>query len=224
MFENFSEGARRAIIIARSEAEKYQHDALTTAHLLLGIIKEGSGLAIVALERLGVDISYLKQEIEHRIPYGRRGFIVGTIPFGPDAKKALEYAEKESRDLGHDYIGTEHILLGIALEKTGLGGKILRRMGVEPEELRTEIIEITGEQIFSRSEKAKKTPVLDEFGVDLTKLAKEGKLDPVIGREKEIERVIQILCRKKKNNPVLIGEPGVGKTAIVEGLAQRIVE
>ncbi len=224
MFENFSEGARRAIIIARSEAEKYQHDTLTTAHLLLGIIKEGSGLAIVALERLGVDINYLKQEIEHRIPYGRRGFIVGTIPFGPDAKKALEYAEKESRDLGHDYIGTEHILLGIALEKTGLGGKILRRLGVEPEDLRAEIVEITGEQIFSRREKVKKTPVLDEFGVDLTKLAREGKLDPVIGREREIERVIQILCRKKKNNPVLIGEPGVGKTAIVEGLAQRIVE
>lgn len=223
MFENFSEGARRAIIIARSEAEKYQHDSLTTAHLLLGIIKEGTGLAIVVLERLGVDINYLKQEIEHRIPYGRRGFIVGTIPFGPDAKKALEYAEKESRDFGHDYIGTEHLLLGIVLEKTGLGGKILRRLGIEAEDLRNEINEVTGEQIFSKREKTKKTPVLDEFGVDLTRLAKEGKLDPVIGRDREIERVIQILCRKKKNNPVLIGEPGVGKTAIVEGLAQRIV-
>ena len=223
MFENFTERARKAIIIARSEAERYQHDTLTTAHLLIGILKEGSGLGILVLDRLGVDVNYLKEEVEKRIPYGRRGFVVGAIPFGPDAKKVLEYAQEEAKSLGQDYVGTEHIVLGIIRERTGLAGKILRRMGIDIEDAREVVRELVGEDAVTKKRKSRKTPALDEFGVDLTKLAREGKLDPVIGREREIERIIQILSRKTKNNPVLIGEPGVGKTAIVEGLAQRIV-
>ncbi len=223
MFENFTERARKAIIIARGEAERYQHDTLTTAHLLMGILKEGSGLGITVLERLGVEIPYLKDELQRRIPYGRRGFVVGAIPFAPDAKKVLEYAQEEAQLLGQDYVGTEHLILGILRERTGIAGKLLRRMGIEVEDAREVVRELVGEEEFSRKKKNRKTPALDEFGIDLTKLAREGKLDPVIGREREIERIIQILSRKTKNNPVLIGEPGVGKTAIVEGLAQRIV-
>ncbi len=222
MFENFTERARKAIIIARGEAERYQHDTLTTAHLLMGILKEASGMGVLVLERLGVDLAYLREELQRRMPYGRRGFVVGAIPFAPDAKKVLEYAQEEAALLGQDYVGTEHLILGIIRERTGIAGKLLRRLGVEIEDAREAVRELTGEEGIPKR-KARKTPALDEFGVDLTKLAREGKLDPVIGREKEIERVIQILSRKTKNNPVLIGEPGVGKTAIVEGLAQRIV-
>ncbi|BAT72458.1 ATP-dependent Clp protease ATP-binding subunit ClpC [Thermosulfidibacter takaii ABI70S6] len=222
MFENFTERARKAIIIARGEAERYQHDTLTTAHLLMGILKEASGMGVLVLERLGVDLTYLKEELQRRMPYGRRGFVVGAIPFAPDAKKVLEYAQEEASFLGQDYVGTEHLILGIIRERTGIAGKLLRRLGLEVEDVREVVKELTGGDGVVKK-KSRKTPALDEFGVDLTRLAREGKLDPVIGREKEIERVIQILSRKTKNNPVLIGEPGVGKTAIVEGLAQRIV-
>ncbi len=222
MFENFTERARKAIIIARGEAERYQHDTLTTAHLLMGILKEASGMGVLVLERLGVDVAYLKEELQRRMPYGRRGFVVGAIPFAPDAKKVLEYAQEEAALMGQDYVGTEHLLLGIVRERTGIGGKLLRKYGVDVQDVRDTVRELSGEEGYVRR-KARKTPALDEFGVDLTRLAREGKLDPVIGREREIERVIQILSRKTKNNPVLIGEPGVGKTAIVEGLAQRIV-
>ncbi len=223
MFENFTERARKAIIIARGEAERYQHDTLTTAHLLMGILKEGSGLGITVLERLGIEVPYLRDELQRRIPYGRRGFVVGAIPFAPDAKKVLEYAQEEAKLLGQDYVGTEHLILGILRERTGIAGKLLRRFGLEVEDARDVVRELVGEEGYGKKKKARKTPALDEFGVDLTRLAREGKLDPVIGREREIERIIQILSRKTKNNPVLIGEPGVGKTAIVEGLAQRIV-
>ncbi len=222
MFENFTERARKAIIIARGEAERYQHDTLTTAHLLMGILKEASGMGVLVLDRLGVDLNYLKEELQRRMPYGRRGFVVGAIPFAPDAKKVLEYAQEEASLLGQDYVGTEHLVLGIVRERTGIAGKLLRRLGIEVDDVREVIRELTGDETVTKK-KTRKTPALDEFGIDLTKLAREGKLDPVIGREREIERVIQILSRKTKNNPVLIGEPGVGKTAIVEGLAQRIV-
>ncbi len=222
MFENFTERARKAIIIARGEAERYQHDTLNTAHLLMGILKEASGMGVLVLERMGVDLNYLRDELQRRMPYGRRGFVVGAIPFAPDAKKVLEYAQEEAALLGQEYVGTEHLVLGIVRERTGIAGKLLRRLGLEVEDVREVVRELTGGDALTRK-KSRKTPALDEFGVDLTKLAREGKLDPVIGREREIERVIQILARKNKNNPVLIGEPGVGKTAIVEGLAQRIV-
>ncbi len=224
MFDRYTERARRSLLLARGEAERHQHDHLTTAHILLGLIKEGSGLGLLLLERLGVNIEQLKQELERRIPYGRRGFVMGAIPFAPDAKKVLEYAMEEAKYLHQDYIGTEHLVLGILREKTGLGGKLLRRLGVEGNEAREILKDMVGEEGLGRKKRHKKTPALDEFGMDLTEMAREGKLDPVIGRTKEIERVIQILVRKTKNNPVLIGEPGVGKTAIVEGLAQRIVE
>ncbi len=223
MFDRYTERARRSLLLARGEAERHQHDHLTTAHILLGLIKEGSGLGLLLLERVGVNIDHLKQELERRIPYGRRGFVMGAIPFAPDAKKVLEYAMEEAKYLHQDYIGTEHLILGILREKTGLGGKLLRRLGVEVNEAREMLKDMVGEESLGRKKRPKKTPALDEFGIDLTQMAREGKLDPVIGRSREIERVIQILARKTKNNPVLIGEPGVGKTAIVEGLAQRIV-
>lgn len=223
MFDRYTERARRALLLARGEAERHQHDHLTTAHVLLGVIKEGSGLGLLLLERLGVNIDHLKQELERRVPYGRRGFVMGAIPFAPDAKKVLEYALEEAKYLHQDHIGTEHLVLGVLREKTGLGGKMLRRIGIEVTEAREVLREMIGEEGLGRKRRPKKTPALDEFGIDLTQRAREEKLDPVIGRIKEIERVIQILARKTKNNPVLIGEPGVGKTAIVEGLAQRIV-
>ncbi len=228
MFENYSERARHSLLIAKGEAERHGHDKINTAHILLGILKDGEGLAMLVLMHLNINPGTLRQEIERRIPFGSKGYVMGSIPFAPEAKKVLEYAMEEAQFLGHDFVGTEHILLGILREKTGLGGKLLRRMGADVNAAREAInhIGVAGVGVSKKKTAKKasqKTPSLDEFGTDLTQLAREGKLDPVIGREREIERVITILSRKTKNNPVLLGEPGVGKTAIVEGLAQAIV-
>ena len=228
MFENYSERARHSLLIAKGEAERHGHDKINTAHILLGILKDGEGLAMLVLMHLNVNPGTLRQEIERRIPFGSKGYVMGSIPFAPEAKKVLEYAIEESQFLGHDFVGTEHILLGILREKTGLGGKLLRRMGADVKAAREAINHIGVAGVGVPKNKAnkgpQKTPTLKEFGTDLTMLAREGKLDPVIGRNREIERVITILSRKTKNNPVLLGEPGVGKTAIVEGLAQAIAE
>ncbi len=227
MFENYSERARHSLLIAKGEAERHGHDKINTAHILLGILKDGEGLAMLVLMHLNINPNALKQEIERRIPFGRKGYVMGSIPFAPEAKKVLEYAVEEAQFLGHEFVGTEHILLGTLREKTGLGGKLLRRMGADVKAAREAIgqIGVAGVGITKKkaAKASKKTPNLEEFGTDLTQLAREGKLDPVIGREREIERVITILSRKTKNNPVLLGEPGVGKTAIVEGLAHAIV-
>ncbi|RMF87053.1 MAG: AAA family ATPase, partial [Nitrospinota bacterium] len=223
MFKRFTERARRVIILAREEAERYHHEYLGTEHILLGILKDGGGIAITVLQKLGLDINQLRQEVEHNLPRSLNTLIVGEIPFTPKAKKVLEYAVEEARLMGHNYIGTEHLLLGLLKEKDGVAFKVLNSMGVRLVETRDKILSLLQEPTTQTKEKSK-TPALDEFGRDLTELASRGKLDPVIGREKEIERVIQILSRRTKNNPVLIGEPGVGKTAIVEGLAQRIVD
>ncbi|MBI4377827.1 MAG: ATP-dependent Clp protease ATP-binding subunit [Nitrospinae bacterium] len=222
MFKKFTERARRVIILAREEAEKYQHEYLGTEHILLGIIKDGGGIAVLVLQRLGIDIKQLRAEIERNLPESSNTLIIGDIPFTSGAKKVLEYAVEEARSIGHTYIGTEHLLIGLIKEKDGVAYRILLSFGLQYADIKEQTINLLREPV-SQAKETTKTPAMDEFGRDLTELAMNGKLDPVIGRINEIERVIQILSRRTKNNPVLIGEPGVGKTAIVEGLAQRIV-
>jgi len=222
MFKRFTERARRVIILAREEAERHHHEYLGTEHILLGMLKDGGGIAITVLQKAGLSIDQIRLEVERHLPRNANSLIVGEIPFTPKAKKVLEYAVEEARLMGHNYIGTEHLLLGLLKEKEGIAAKVLNTLGIRLVETREKILNLLQEPATKTKEKSK-TPALDEFGRDLTELAQAGKLDPVIGRESEIERVVQILCRRTKNNPVLIGEPGVGKTAIVEGLAQRIM-
>ena len=222
MFERFTERARKVIILAREEAIRLGHNFVGTEHLLLGLIREGDGLAVAILKKLNVNVSALKAEIEKIVAVGTEFSPAGEIPFTPQAKKVLEYAISEARSLGHNYIGTEHLLLGLIREGEGIASLVLRDFGVSVAAAKAQAQELLGEQA-SKQTSTTRTPALDEFGVDLTSLARQDKLDPVIGREAEIERVIQVLSRRKKNNPVLIGEAGVGKTAIVEGLALQIV-
>ncbi len=222
MFERFTERARKVIILAREEAIRLGHNFVGTEHLLLGLIREGDGLAVAMLKKLNVNIASVKAEIEKIVAVGNEFSPGSEIPFTPQAKKVLEYAISEARSLGHNYIGTEHLLLGLIREGEGIASLVLRDFGVSVAAAKAQAQELLGEQA-SKTTGSTRTPALDEFGVDLTALARQDKLDPVIGRETEIERVIQILSRRTKNNPVLIGEAGVGKTAIVEGLAQRIV-
>jgi ATP-dependent Clp protease ATP-binding subunit ClpC len=222
LFKRFTERARRVIILARDEAEKNQHEYLGTEHLLLGVLKDSGGLAIAALQRLGVDLKQIRLEVERNMPHSSNTLIIGEIPFTKHAKKVLEYSVEEARAMGHNYIGPEHLLLGLVREKDGVGAKVLNSLGITYSDVREQTISLMKEPAGQQEKQQTKTPALDEFGRDLTELALKGKLDPVIGRDKEIERVIQILARRTKNNPVLIGEPGVGKTAIVEGMAQRI--
>jgi ATP-dependent Clp protease ATP-binding subunit ClpC len=223
MFERFTERARRVIILARGEAEKYQHEYLGTEHLLLGIVREGTGTAISVLQALEFSPKQLEAELISRMPPTENVLTLGEIPFSPQAKKVLELSVEEARLLGQNYIGTEHLLLGLIKEDSGIAAQVLKSFGLSLSMLRKETIALLKIASPKAREEKKETPLLNEYSRDLTKLAKESKLDPVIGRADEIERVIQILSRRTKNNPVLIGEPGVGKTAIAEGLAQRIV-
>ena len=223
MFKRFTERARRVIILAREEAELYRHEYLGTEHILQGVIKDGGGIAVAIVQKSGVDLIQLKKELEKNLPRSSNSLIIGDIPFTSRAKKVLEFAVEEARALNHNYIGTEHLLLGLLKEKEGVACRVLNSFGMFFDDVREKIVEMFKEPTESNREVGK-TPTLDEFSRDLTKMAIDGKLDPVIGRAKEIERVIQILSRRTKNNPVLIGEPGVGKTAIVEGLAQLIAE
>ncbi len=227
MFDRFTERVRKVIQLAREEAMRFNHDYIGTEHLLLGLVKEGEGIAAAALSNLGVDLKTLRLEIEKLVEQGPSTVSVGEIPFNPQAKKVLELAVEEARKFGHNYIGTEHLLLGLIKEGEGIAAHVLENMKVDVEKVQREVVKLLGgpSSKFSATSESKKTqtPALDAFGRDLTELAREDKLDPVIGRESEIERVIQILSRRTKNNPVLIGEAGVGKTAIVEGLAQAIV-
>ena len=223
MFERFTERARRVIILAREEAKRLNDSAVGTEHLLLGLISEGEGVAGKVLESLNINPERVRAEIESAIGRGERT-PYEEIAFTPRAKKVLELALDEARRLGHNYIGTEHLLLGLIREDEGVAARVLEAMGADLARARSQVVYLLGgEGTASYTKEASKTPTLDEFGRDITKLARENKLDPVIGREREIERVIQVLSRRTKNNPALIGEPGVGKTAITEGLAQRIV-
>ncbi|NCO84548.1 MAG: ATP-dependent Clp protease ATP-binding subunit ClpC [Nitrospirae bacterium CG22_combo_CG10-13_8_21_14_all_44_11] len=224
MFEKFTERGRKVIIYAREEAEKRQNDYLGTEHLLLALLREEEGVSAAIIKKMGISIEEVRMEIERKLPYGTNVLTFGDIPFTPRAKKVLELSVEEARLIGHNYIGSEHLLLGLLREDEGIAGRTLRSLGANLLAARQLAINFSlRPQTHTVRERRSATPALDEFGRDLTQMAKEGKLDPVIGREDEIERVLQILGRRIKNNPVIIGEPGVGKTAIVEGLAQKIV-
>jgi ATP-dependent Clp protease ATP-binding subunit ClpC len=226
MLDKFTARARKVILIAREEATRLHHDAVGTEHILLGLIREGEGGAATVLRKFGLSLEMIRRQVEKLVPPGGGMRTVGDIPFTARAKSVIGHAVEESGLLNHNYVGTEHLLLGIIRESESVAVKVLTHLNLDPDDLRLEVISNlgTGEKTARGRRRKSKTPVLDEFGRDLTGLGREGELDPVIGREDEIERVIQILSRRKKNNPVLIGEPGVGKTAIVEGLAQRIVD
>lgn len=222
MFERFTEKAIKVIMLAQEEARRLGHNFVGTEQILLGLIGEGTGVAAKTLKSLGVSLKDARVEVEKIIGRGS-GFVAVEIPFTPRAKRVLELSWDEARQLGHNYISTEHLLLGLIREGEGVAVRVLENLGVELSRVRSSVIRMLGETSTpASSQQRSKTPTLDEFGTNLTQLAEENRLDPVIGREKEIERVIQILGRRTKNNPVLIGEPGVGKTAIAEGLALRI--
>ncbi|MBI4714739.1 MAG: ATP-dependent Clp protease ATP-binding subunit, partial [Nitrospirae bacterium] len=223
MFERFTDRGRKIIILAREEAERHQNDYLGTEHLLLALLREGDGTALIVLKKMGLSPEQIRMEVERNLPSGGNTMTFGEIPFTPRVKKVIEYAVEEAKLLGHSFIGSEHLLLGLIREEDGIAGKILRSLGANLLTARQLTISLLKRSQGREKEKRSNTPALDEFGRDLTALAGENKLDPVIGRDDEIERVLQILCRRTKNNPVLIGEAGVGKTAIVEGLAQRII-
>ena len=226
MFERFTEKAIKVIMLAQEEARRLGHNFVGTEQILLGLIGEGTGVAAKVLKSMGVNLKDARVEVEKIIGRGS-GFVAVEIPFTPRAKRVLELSLEEARQLGHNYIGTEHLLLGLIREGEGVAARVLENLGVDLAKVRTQVIRMLGEtaEVASGGGSSKgstKTPTLDEFGSNLTQQAADGKLDPVVGRHNEIERVIQILGRRTKNNPVLIGEPGVGKTAIAEGLAQRI--
>src|SRR5256886_1574266 len=232
MFERFTDRARRVVVLAQEEARMLNHNYIGTEHILLGLIHEGEGVAAKALESLNISLEAVRQQVEEIIGQGQAA-PTGHIPFTPRAKKVLELSLREALQLGHNYIGTEHILLGLIREGEGVAAQVLQKLGADLNRVRQTVIQLlsgyTGgkEQVSAGggSESAGQgSAVLDQFGRNLTQLAGENKLDPVIGREKEIERVMQVLSRRTKNNPVLIGEPGVGKTAVVEGLSQSIVK
>ncbi len=236
MFERFTDRARRVVVLAQEEARMLNHNYIGTEHILLGLIHEGEGLAAKALENLDISLAAVREQVQEIIGQGQQA-PTGHIPFTPRAKKVLEYSLREGLQLGHTYIGTEHILLGLIREGEGVAAQVLVKLGADLNKVRQQVIQLLagyqggqGEKAgagVGQGQQAEGTPagslVLDQFGRNLTQAAREGKLDPVIGREKEIERVMQVLSRRTKNNPVLIGEPGVGKTAVVEGLAQDIV-
>ncbi|MBA2563820.1 MAG: ATP-dependent Clp protease ATP-binding subunit [Gemmatimonadetes bacterium] len=238
MNSNFTDRVRKVLSLAREEATRLRHDYVGTEHILLGLIREGEGVAAAILTNLNVELQPLKERIESRVDRGKSQMTAEEVPYTTRAKKVLEFSVAEARNLKHSYVGTEHLLLGLLREEKGLAAQVLAEMGVSIEMARQETIKLLGGELSSSSssssegggspakggDKKSKTPALDHFCRDLTDLGQQGELDPTIGRVKEIERVIEVLSRRKKNNPVLIGEPGVGKTAIVEGLAQRIAD
>ena len=236
MFERFTDRARKVMALANQEAQRFNHEYIGTEHILLGLVKEGSGVGATVLKNLDVDIKKLRLAVEKRVKSGPDMVTMGKLPQTPRAKKVIEYAIEEARALNHNYVGTEHILLGLLRETEGIAAQVLMDMDMKLEDVRQEVLNLLGASIdeeaiglgmkvgpaVARKPKSK-TPALDSFGRDLTQLAVDDELDPVIGRKNEIERLVQILCRRTKNNPVLLGEAGVGKTAIVEGLSQQIV-
>src|SRR5216110_517275 len=231
MFERFTDRARRVVVLAQEEARMLNHNYIGTEHILLGLIHEGEGVAAKALESLGISLEGVRQQVEEIIGQGQQA-PSGHIPFTPRAKKVLELSLREALQLGHNYIGTEHILLGLIREGEGVAAQVLVKLGADLNRVRQQVIQLLhgyqGKEPASSGGPSETAPstslVLDQFGRNLTQAAREGKLDPVIGRDKEIERVMQVLSRRTKNNPVLVGEPGVGKTAVVEGLSQKIVK
>ena len=225
-FDKFTDRARKVLTLAQDEAQRFNHNYIGTEHLLLGLVREGEGVAARVLENMNVELPKVRTAVEFIIGRGDRP-VVGEVGLTPRAKRVIELAIDEARRLGHNYIGTEHLLLGLVREGEGIAAGVLESLGVNLDKVRHEVIRVLSQSSSAgptqETKRASKTPTVDQLGINLTEASRAGKLDPVIGREKEIERVIQILGRKTKNNPALIGEPGVGKTAIAEGLAHRIV-
>ena len=240
MFERFTDRARKVMALANQEAQRFNHEYIGTEHILLGLVKEGSGVGANVLKNLEVDLRKVRLEVEKLVKSGPDMVTMGKLPQTPRAKKVIEYAIEEARNLNHNYVGTEHLLLGLLREHEGVAAQVLMNLGLKLEEVREEVLNLLGAGVEPEESEGQagpggetgtsgkagksKTPALDSFGRDLTELAREGQLDPVIGRANEVERLVQILCRRTKNNPVLLGDAGVGKTAIVEGLAQQIVD
>jgi ATP-dependent Clp protease ATP-binding subunit ClpC len=235
MYERFTDRARKVMQLANQEAQRFNHEYIGTEHILLGLVKEGTGVAANVLKNLDIDLRKIRLEVEKIVQAGPDMVTMGKLPQTPRAKKVIEYSIEEARTLNHNYVGTEHLLLGLLREQEGVAAQVLMNLGLKLEDVREEVLNLLGHNMESSesgtgggertaSKTKSKTPALDSFGRDLTELARQGKLDPVIGRTNEIERVVQILSRRTKNNPVLLGEAGVGKTAIVEGLAQMIVD
>ena len=242
MFERLTDRARKVMALANQEAQRFNHEYIGTEHILLGLVKEGSGVGANVLKNLGIDLRKVRLEVEKLVKSGPEMVTMGKLPQTPRAKKVIEYAIEEARNLNHNYVGTEHLLLGLLREHDGVAAQVLLNLGLKLEEVREEVLNLLGAGVENEEQGGQpgepeaagepgptarrgksKTPALDSFGRDLTELARNGELDPVIGRASEIERLIQVLCRRTKNNPVLLGEAGVGKTAIVEGLAQSII-
>ncbi|MCK4963926.1 MAG: AAA family ATPase, partial [Dehalococcoidia bacterium] len=224
-FEKFTERARKVLSLSQEEAQRFNHNYIGTEHILLGLLREGEGVAAKVLASLDVELDKVRSAVEYIIGRGERG-VSGEMGLTPRAKRVIELAVDEARRLNHNYIGTEHLLLGLLREEEGVAAGVLESLGISLDKVRTETVRLLNQsmpQAHTGIRHASRTPTLDQIGVDLTEAARKGKLDPVIGRNNEIERLIQILSRRTKNNPCLIGEPGVGKTAIVEGLAHRIV-
>jgi len=236
VYERFTDRARKVMQLANQEAQRFNHEYIGTEHILLGLVKEGSGVAANVLKNLDIDLRKIRLEVEKIVQSGPDMVTMGKLPQTPRAKKVIEYSIEEARNLNHNYVGTEHLLLGLLREQEGVAAQVLMNLGLKLEDVREEVLNLLGHNMATeesgsgsggerQTNKGKsKTPALDSFGRDLTELARQGKLDPVIGRQNEIERVIQVLSRRTKNNPVLLGEAGVGKTAIVEGLAQLVVD
>ncbi|HQU19614.1 MAG TPA: Clp protease N-terminal domain-containing protein, partial [Fimbriimonadaceae bacterium] len=228
MWQRFTERARKVVFYAQEEAQKFGEGYVSTEHLLLGLVRESESVASRVLEKLGVSLGRVRSEVEKQLPRGESR-TAQEMTLTPRAKRVIDLAYDEARQLNNNYIGTEHLLLGLIREGDGLAGRVLTKLGVELDRARKEVQSLQENETQGRSSgraahaPGTKTPTLDEFGRDLTDLAREGRLDPVVGRISEIERVMQILCRRTKNNPCLIGDPGVGKTAIAEGLALRII-
>lgn len=246
MYERFTDRARKVMQLANQEAHRFNHEYIGTEHILLGLVKEGSGVAANVLKNLDVDLRRIRNEVEKLVQSGPDMVTLGRLPHTPRAKKVLEFSMEEARNLNHNYVGTEHILLGLLREQEGVAAQVLMNLSLKLDDVREEVLNLLGHGLeggenserggrdvsaaggeaggsSERKGGKSKTPALDSFGRDLTELARNGELDPVIGREREIERAIQVLCRRTKNNPVLLGEAGVGKTAIVEGFAQRVI-
>src|SRR6266513_2345970 len=223
-FDKFTERARKVLQLAQEEAQRFNHNYIGTEHILLGLVREGDGVAARVLNNLGIELHKVRSAVEFIIGRGDR-MVMGEIGLTPRAKRVIELAVDEARRLNHHYIGTEHLLLGLVREGEGIAAGVLESLGVSLEKVRAQVMQVVSTSGgYSQSGKqSTKTPYMDALGFDMTEAARNGKLDPVVGRLNEVERVMQILSRRTKNNPALIGEPGVGKTAIVEGLAQRIV-
>ncbi|MBU6208919.1 MAG: NDP-hexose 4-ketoreductase, partial [Planctomycetes bacterium] len=246
MYERLTDRARKVMALANQEAQRFNHEYIGTEHILLGLVKEGSGVGANVLKNLGIDLRKVRLEVEKLVKSGPEMVTMGKLPQTPRAKKVVEYAIEEARNLNHNYVGTEHLLLGLLREQDGVAAQVLLNLGLKLDDVREEVLNLLGAggeaeetsqqpqapegeasaptpEPGRRAAGKSKTPALDSFGHDLTEMARNGELDPVIGRAGEIERLIQVLCRRTKNNPVLLGEAGVGKTAIAEGLARAIV-